>query len=315
MPFPGRAFKGAGAMQDTAPASKARAGRTAFAALIVANIFLAFGPWLVRLAGDEGVGPVAAGFWRMALAIPFLLLLMRAGSKSRLRIGRGMAMVIVVGGLFFAADLAAWHYGIVRTKLANATLFGNMASLLFPFYGFLIARALPGKVETVALFIAIVGAGLLLGSSYELSADHFEGDLFAILAGLFYTFYLIVIDRARRTLAPMPVLALATIAGTLPLLLFALALGETIMPRDWTPLLLLSLGSQVIGQGLLVYAVGHLSPLVVGLGLLTQPAITAANGWLAYGERLSPVDFIGGILICAALVLIRLPERAPPGLR
>lgn len=148
-----------------------------------------------------------------------------------------------------------------------------------------------------------------------MSADHFEGDLFAILAGLFYTFYLIVIDRARRTLAPMPVLALATIAGTLPLLLFALALGETIMPRDWTPLLLLSLGSQVIGQGLLVYAVGHLSPLVVGLGLLTQPAITAANGWLAYGERLSPVDFIGGILICAALVLIRLPERAPPGLR
>ena len=26
-----------------------------------------FGPWLVRLAG---VGPVAAGFWRLALALP-----------------------------------------------------------------------------------------------------------------------------------------------------------------------------------------------------------------------------------------------------
>jgi hypothetical protein len=37
--------------------------------LILANLFLAAGPWLVRLAD---VGPVAAGFWRLALAVPFL---------------------------------------------------------------------------------------------------------------------------------------------------------------------------------------------------------------------------------------------------
>jgi drug/metabolite transporter (DMT)-like permease len=295
-------------MRDTSPPAAARTGRYAFAALILANIFLAFGPWMVRLSD---VGPVAAGFWRLALAIPFLLLLACAGHKKSFGIGWGMAAVVAVGGLFFAADLAAWHYGIVRTKLANATLFGNTASLIFPFYGFLVARALPGSVQTGALLLAIVGAGLLLGSSYELSPEHFEGDLFAILAGLFYTLYLIVIDRARRTLAPMPVLALATVAGAAPLLLLALALGEKVMPGDWTPLILLSLGSQVIGQGLLVYAVGHLSPLVVGLGLLTQPVITAINGWLAYGERLSAADFAGALLICAALVLIRLPDRRP----
>jgi drug/metabolite transporter (DMT)-like permease len=295
-------------MHDTSPPAAARTGRFAFAALILANIFLAFGPWMVRLSD---VGPVAAGFWRLALAIPFLLLLTRAGDKKGFGIGWSMAAIIAIGGLFFAADLAAWHYGIVRTKLANATLFGNTASLIFPFYGFLVARALPGRVQTGALLLAIVGAGLLLGSSYELSPEHFEGDLFAILAGLFYTLYLIVIDRARRTLAPMPVLALATVAGAAPLLLLALALGEKVMPGDWTPLILLSLGSQVIGQGLLVYAVGHLSPLVVGLGLLTQPVITAINGWLAYGERLSAADFVGALLICAALVLIRLPERRP----
>ena len=50
-------------------------------------------------------------------------------------------------------------------------------------------------------------AALLMGSSYELSPEHLEGDLWALLAGLFYAFYLIAIDRARRTLAPMPVLA------------------------------------------------------------------------------------------------------------
>jgi drug/metabolite transporter (DMT)-like permease len=279
--------------------------RLAFPALILANLFLAFGPWLVRLAD---VGPVAAGFWRLALAIPLLLILARA-TGGRLSPGRGMLAVIVLGGLFFAADLAAWHYGIVRTKLANATLFGNSASFLYPVYGFIVARALPRRGQAAALLLAAVGAALLLGSSYEVAPRNLEGDLWSLLAGLLYAFYLVSIDRARKSLAPLPVLALSTIAGAGPLLLFAFLLGEQIVPGNWTPLLLLSLGSQVLGQGLLVFSMGHLSPLVVGIGLLTQPAVTALIGWLVYGERLSAVDATGALLICLALVLIRLPGR------
>lgn len=284
----------------------ASAGRYAFAALILSNIFLALGPWLVRVAD---VGPVASAFWRLALAIPLLLLLARYASPGSFRPSRGFGALIIAAGFFFAADLASWHYGIFLTKLANATLFANASSLLFPIYGFIVARSLPRRLQALALLLAAVGAALLLGSSYELSALHLTGDLFAILAGCLYTAYLIIIDRARQTLRPMPVLALATIAGAGPLLLFSLLLGEKTWPSDWTPLILLSLGSQVVGQGLLVYAIGYLSPLVVGLCLLTQPAVTALVGWLAYDERLSPTDAVGAVLICSALVLIRLPER------
>ena len=293
-------------MHETTARSAASPGRYAFAALIVSNLFLALGPWMVRLAD---VGPVAAGFWRLSLAIPLLMLFAWRGGLGSFRPVSAIGALIVLGGLFFAADLAAWHAGIHLTKLANATLFGNTSSLLFPIYGFIAARMLPRRMQAVALLLAMIGAALLLGRSYELSARHLKGDLLAILAGLFYTLYLIVIDRARQTLKPMPVLALATIAGAGPLLLFALALGEQVLPGDWTPVVLLSLGSQVIGQGLLVYAIGHLSPLVVGLGLLTQPAVTALVGWLAYDERLGPLDGVGALLVCAALVLIRLPER------
>jgi drug/metabolite transporter (DMT)-like permease len=285
----------------------AQTGRYAFAALILSNLFLAVGPWMVRLTD---VGAVAAGFWRLALAVPLLLLFARMADRQSFRPGWAIGIMIVIGGLFFAADLAAWHTGIKLTKLANATLFGNSSSLLFAAYGFIAARMLPRRMQALALGLAILGAALLLGSSYELSARHFRGDLFAMLAGLFYTFYLISIDRARRTLKPMPVLALATAAGSLPLLLFAYMLGEQILPGDWTPLILLALGSQVLGQGLLVYAMGHLSPVVVGLGMLTQPALTAVIGWWAYDERLSLTDGLGALLICAALVLIRLPDRS-----
>jgi drug/metabolite transporter (DMT)-like permease len=293
-------------MHQPSDPSAAKAGRYAFAALILANLMLAFGPWMVRLAE---VGPVASGYWRLALAAPFLLFLARGGLVGPSRPGRAMVAVLALGGLFFAADLAAWHVGIGMTKLANATLFGNASSFLLVLYGFVILRALPGRMQAFALFLAFAGGALLLGSSYELSPEHLRGDLFALLAGLFYTFYLIAVDRARRTLAPMPVLAISTVAGMAPLLLFSLALGETIVPRDWTPLILLSLGSQLIGQGLLVYAVGHLSPVVVGLGLLTQPAVTAVIGWLAYGESFGPADAAGALLIAAGLVLIRMPDR------
>ena len=278
----------------------------AFPALILANLFLAAGPWMVRLAD---VGPVAAGFWRLALALPFLLVIGWRQHRGRPFPGWAMILLVAAGGLFFAADLAAWHAGILRTKLANATLFGNFASFLFTIYGFLLLRTAPRPMQFLALGLAAIGAALLLGSSYELSSANFTGDLLALLAGLFYTFYLVAVDRARQAMKPWPVLAIATAGGTLPILLFALALGEQVIPHDWLPVIALSISSQLIGQGLLVYAMGHVSPVVVGLCFLTQPIASAAIGWIAFGERLSAGDGIGAVLICAALVLIRLPPQ------
>jgi len=284
-------------------------GRFAFAAVILANLFLAAGPWMVRVAD---VGPIASGFWRLALAVPFLAALaLWGGGRASFRIGWPLAGALVLGGLLFAADLAAWHEGIVRTKLANATLFGNMSSFLFAAYGFLLARRLPPPLQAGALLLAAVGAGLLMGGSYELSARNFAGDLLALLAALFYGLYLMVIDQARRTMAPMPVLAVVTTAGALPLLAAALLLGQQVMPEAWTPVLLLALGSQVIGQGLLVYAIGHLSPVVVGIGLLTQPVAASALGWVLYREGFTVLDGVGALLIAAAMVMIRLRSESP----
>ncbi|HZC38838.1 MAG TPA: DMT family transporter, partial [Sphingomicrobium sp.] len=135
------------------------------------------------------------------------------------------------------------------------------------------------------------------------------GDLLALFAGILYTGYLIAVQRARGVLQPLPLLFLASAFGAVMLLPLSLLLGERIFPDDWTALFLLALGSQVLGQGLLVYAIGALPPLVVGLTLLTQPAISALIGWLAYGETLKPLDWFGAAAIAAALVLVRLPDR------
>jgi drug/metabolite transporter (DMT)-like permease len=95
------------------------------------------------------------------------------------------------------------------------------------------------------------------------------------------------------------------------LLYAAYRMDEILIPTDWTALFALALCSQVIGQGLLVYALGHVPPLVVGIAMLTQPALSALLGYLYYAEVLTPLDWVGAILIVTALILVRLrpPQR------
>lgn len=274
--------------------------------MLIGSSALAFGPWLVRLSGT---GPVAAAFWRLALALPFLFGIAAITRQPVHWPGRKLALLIAFAAFFFAADLAAWHVGIHMTKLGNATLFGNVSSFAFAAWGLWLARRLPSPLQAAALGLAAVGAALLMGSSFELSPRNFTGDLLCLLAGLLYTGYLIAVQRGRGSLKPMPLLFLASLFGAAMLLPFSLAAGEQIIPADWTFVFLLALGSQVLGQGLLVYGIAYLSPLIVGLVLLTQPAISAFVGWAAYGETLRPLDWLGAAAIGTALVLVRLPER------
>jgi len=281
-------------------------GLPALVALVVANLALAFGPWFVRLADTQAhVGPVAAGFWRIALAVPLLGAMALAGGVRPVRLSGGLWAALLVGGVCFAADLAAWHLGILKTTLANATLFGNSATLIFPIYGFLVARAWPTRTQGLALALAAAGAALLMGQSYSLDPRNLAGDALCLLAGILYTAYFICMARARATLRPVPALALSTAASALPLLLFAWALGERVWPQSWAPLIGLALASQVLGQGCMIYALGRLSPLVIGLALLIQPVVAAAVGWIAYDERLGTPDLVGAVMVAVALVLVR----------
>lgn len=286
---------------ETNAMSSPRTPRGAIVAVVCANIALAFGPWFVRLADT---GPVAAAFWRIALALPLLLAMAGWSDRRALLPKRALLVPLLIGGVAFAIDLGSWHIGIRRTTMANATLFGNCAVLIFPIYGFIAMRRWPTRAQGLALLLAAVGGLLLLGRSAELSSRHLAGDLFCLLAGVLYAVYFIVMRGVRRTMAPLPALALSSVASVLPLLAFALALGEPIVPQHWTPLIALALISQISGQGLMIYALGHLSPLVVGLALLVQPVVGATIGWLAYGERLGPMDAVGAVLVAAALVIV-----------
>ena len=276
---------------------------------MLGNLALAGGPFLVR---HSGVGPVAAGFWRLALALPFLWLLAQATRQPVHWPRRKLVTAIAFAAAFFAADLGAWHVGIHLTKLGNATLFGNFSSFLFAAWGLWLVRRWPSPLQALALLLAAAGCAMLMAGSLELGPSFLRGDLLSLAAGLLYTGYLVLVERTRGKLKPLPLLFLASLFGAAMLLPAALLLGEVIIPADWTGVAALALCSQVAGQGLLVYALGHVPPLVVGVAMLTQPALSALLGWLYYGETLTPLDWAGALAIVVALVLVRLrqPRRA-----
>jgi drug/metabolite transporter (DMT)-like permease len=273
-----------------------------FVALLGGNVALALGPWSVRLADS---GPVSAGFWRLALALPFLLLLAWRAGERPFAIPWKTVVAVAAAGVFFSADLASWHLGISMTRLGNATLFGNAGSLILMVWGFLALHRLPRTREWAALATALAGVAILMGRSLEVSTETLIGDLLCLAAGVFYAFYLIPLQRARVTLGPLGLLAWSSVAGLPLLAITAHVLGEPFWPQWWTPLVVLALLSQVIGQGLLVYALGHFRPLTIGLVLLTQPAIAALYGWLVFDERLGALDVVGMVLLAGALVLAR----------
>ena len=230
-----------------------------FAALLGGNVALALGPLWVRLADT---GPVSAGFWRLALAIPFFALLARTNGQRLGGVPRGVLLAVMAGGIFFALDLSSWHLGIELTRLGNATLFGNSGSILIVAWGLFVLRRAPRANEWLAFAAAIVGSAILLGRSLQIDHTTLVGDLLCLLAGFLYTFYILLAQKGRETLGSWSLLFWSSLAGLPVMVGVALALGEPFWPTNWTPVVALAITSQLIGQGLLVFALRHFSPLV-----------------------------------------------------
>lgn len=286
-----------------------QAGAWDFAALIAGNVALALGPWLVRLSDT---GPISSAFWRLLLPIPLLAFLVWRG-RSIGPVDKKLLLLVIAAGLFFALDLASWHIGIERSRLGNAVLFGNSGSIILMIWGLVALRRAPSLREGAGVAAALIGAAVLLGRSLEISRETFVGDLFCLFAGLCYAFYLLPAQRARTVLGQWSVLLLVCAVASPLLLGMAILAGEPVWPGNagWTPVILLALSSQIVGQGLLVYSLRHFPPLIIGMALLTQPAVAASIGWLVFGELLVPFDILGMLLVAAALLLAK---SGPPQL-
>jgi drug/metabolite transporter (DMT)-like permease len=293
--------------------------RWALVALLTGALLIALAPILVRLSET---GPTATGFWRLALAAPVLIAWdlicrKRAGPARGKLSNRPHLGLLVAAGLCFAGDLAAWHTSIELTSVANATLLANAAPIVVAAAAWAWLGERPTLPFLAGLVMAIVGGFLLARASAGMTQSHLAGDALGLLTAVFYAGYLLAVKMLRTGQTTSTVMAGSSFVGALALLPLALSLGDTMLPATsggWAVLIALALLSQVCGQGLIAWALGHLTASFSALGLLTQTAAAAALAWVLFGESFTVLQSIGIILVAAGLVVARTGDEAAPPL-
>jgi drug/metabolite transporter (DMT)-like permease len=285
-----------------------RAARIALPALLCGAVGIAFAPIFVRLSE---IGPGATAFYRLLFALPVLFVWMGAERRMGGAVAPrwpGDHLRLALAGLFFAGDLAFWHWSITLTTVANATLLANFAPIFVTIGGYFLFAARFTPTFLFGMVLAIVGAMMLMGNSVTLSHRYLLGDALGLVTAVFYAAYLLAVGRLRGRFATGTVMAwsgLATCAGLFPV---ALLSGESLVAPTaygWAVLIGVALVSHTGGQGLIAYALRHLPAAFGSVSLLLQPAVAAVLAWLLFEESLGPLQAAGGAVILVGIAFAR----------
>lgn len=274
-------------------------------ALVAGAMAMGISPVFVRVAD---VGPFASAFWRVALAIPLLWIwAMADGGRSGIA-AAFRSKAVWIAGVLFAGDLFFWHLAIMNTTIANATFLATMA----PIWVVLGSWALIGeKVDRsviAGLVLCVAGGAALIGSSYGFAPERLIGDFYGLVTSIFFGAYFLAVRVARRTAATGALTLASTTVTAAILFVVALALEPTLLPSSLSgvaALVALALVSHAGGQGLLAFALGHLSAAFSSLVIFLEAVAAALFAWVALGEAVGPVQLVGGVLILAGIFVAR----------
>lgn len=294
--------------------AQVRSARIALGALFGGAAGIAFAPIFVRLSE---LGPSATAFWRLALALPALWLWLTVEARGRGAPRQPSCMAdyrrLIVAGLFFAADLAVWHWSITLTSVANATLLANFAPIFVTLGAWLWFGQHFSRTFILGMATALAGATILIGTSFHLSLRHLLGDVLGLVTAVFYAGYILAVKELRDDFSSATILVWSGVVSAVTLLPITLLSGEGLIAftvRGWAVLIGLALISQVGGQGLITYALAHLPAAFSSVGLLLQPAIAALLAWIILYEPLGLWQALGGAIVLAGIVLARWGSRS-----
>lgn len=272
-------------------------------ALLAGACIIAFAPILVRLTE---VGPAAGGFWRLALALPMLAPFYLKGSGTEAPAWRPPP-TLILAGVFFAGDLAFWHYGIGMTSVANATVLANLTPIVVTIVSFLLFREKVGGLFLCGMALGLVGAWTMAEGrgSGAAGTNPPLGDLLSACTALWYAAYFLCVRQARKGSGVVAVMVWSSLVGAAVLAVVMVLLGEDLLPASlsgWAACLGLAV-VHVTGQGAIAWALGRLPTATASVVVLVQPAVAALLGWLIFTEAMTPLQGLGAAGALAGVAL------------
>lgn len=286
--------------------------------LALAGLFISASPVLVKAVDRGQLGSTAVGFYRTALAVPFLILLARWRGES-LRISGRMFLILATASLCFASDLYTWHKAIHIVGAGMSTILGNTQVIWLSLFGVLALGEYAGWRLVASVTTAIIGVTLLSGvlAPAGMPRMDLEGLALGIATGLLYAAYLLVLRGSRSGAEPPgPLTVMVWVSGLSALFMLGMGAlaGERLVFDDGRTLglvLALALIVQTFGWWAIASSLPQVPAALAGLLLLLQPVLSTVWGALWFGEALTWLEALGAGLVLLAIQLGTVRRKRP----
>ncbi|MFB3061404.1 MAG: DMT family transporter, partial [Candidatus Binatia bacterium] len=206
---------------------------------------------------------------------------------------------------FGLAAMYCFFYALAHLQLVEAMLLNFSAPLFIPLFALLWLReTLPPSVPW-ALGVGLLGIALILKPGIGILTPV---ALIGLISGVFAALAMVSVRSMSSTEPPERIVFYFSAMGTLVSGLPLLWSWHTPDLGQWGILLgigVLATGGQVLlTRGITSAPAGQVGPF-------TYSTVVFATllGWVAWGEMLDLVSLLGGLLVCAAGVLVLRGER------
>jgi drug/metabolite transporter (DMT)-like permease len=303
----------------TVPASRSRAGLGLGLALASAATFGSSGAFAKPLL-SAGWSPGAVVTARIAGAALVLLPAVAVVLRGRWHLLRRNARFAAAYGVVAVALCQfAYFNAVERLSVAVALLLEYLAPVLI--VGYLWARGKrPGRLTVAGVLLAMGGLLLVLDvlGGVRLSLS---GVAWGLLAATGLVGYFLLSEHEHEESLPPLALAWAGLvtgslvlgaAGLLRLLPMEASASDVLVGGAqlpwWVPIAELAVVAAAFAYAAGIGAVRHLGATMASFLMLTEVLFAIALAWLLLGELPRVVQLVGGLLIVAGVVAVRVEE-------
>ncbi|MEW6716685.1 MAG: DMT family transporter [Chloroflexota bacterium] len=275
-----------------------------YVALIIGVVCLGFSAIFMRWAEAPGL---VSSFYRMGIGALLLSPLYLKRHKQHSNFPLQELRFALLGGLFFAIDMAFWSTGVMLSGATNPTLLANTAPLWVGLGALLLFKERLTARFWLGLGMAMLGSVFILRLDSLQSLTFGLGTFMGLMSGIFYGGYFLFTQRGRQKLDTITFFWISGLTSTLILFLLSLLFGFSLThypAHTYLAFLAMGVVNQVIGWLSLNYAQGHLPASLVAPTLLGQPVLTGILSGPLLGEQLSIAQIISGFIVLLGIYLI-----------
>ena len=260
--------------------------------------------------GLAATNPLSIGFFRLALSLPILFAVCWITQKrQKFNVAcHDLALMLLIGTM--TALYQVCYFGAIeRTGVAVATLVTLCtAPVMVAVISVFATKQKPSAYVLLALVGALTGTAMLVG--FQENVGGRSADTSGILLALGSAFGYSVVTLASRKLAgnchPIQSIAISFSFGAVILFIFALAHGLVLnyTPIGWSLLFYLGAIPTALAYVLFIAGMRSTTATVASISTLLEPLVATLLAWLIFGERFSPMGFVGVALLSGSLVTL-----------